>query len=153
MAESIVGDLTPHDNISDEEKHRREQEAMDHIKGIVGDEVGQEFYDLWQEYEDQTTREAKFVKDLDKFDMIFQAFEYESAEKRQPEDLEQFFTSCQGKFQTDLVRGWVDQLNSLRAAATFNSRRQLDGGDLPSTTSKDILKQTDGGNDTSSSSS
>ena len=31
-----------------------------------------------QEYEEGVTPEAIVVKDLDKFDMIFQAFEYES---------------------------------------------------------------------------
>ena len=37
----------------------------------------QEIFSLWQEYENGETMEAKFVKDLDKFEMILQAFEYE----------------------------------------------------------------------------
>jgi len=49
-----------------------------------------------QEYEDQSTAESKFVKDLDRFDMILQAFEYETAECRPSTDLEEFFTSCEG---------------------------------------------------------
>jgi len=36
------------------------------------------------------------VKDLDRFDMILQAFEYETAECRPPTDLEEFFASCEG---------------------------------------------------------
>ena len=36
-----------------------------------------EFHSLWQEYEDGETAEARFVKDLDKFEMILQAYEYE----------------------------------------------------------------------------
>ena len=32
---------------------------------------------VMQEYETGQTAEARVVKDLDKFDMIFQAFEYE----------------------------------------------------------------------------
>jgi len=50
-----------------------------------------------QEYENQSTDESKFVKDLDRFDMILQAFEYETAERRPSTDLEEFFTSCEGK--------------------------------------------------------
>ena len=34
-----------------------------------------------QEFETGSTREAAVVKDLDKFDMIFQAFEYEQSER------------------------------------------------------------------------
>jgi len=49
-----------------------------------------------QEYENQSTAESKFVKDLDRFDMILQAFEYEMTERRPSTDLEEFFTSCEG---------------------------------------------------------
>ncbi|RHY81449.1 hypothetical protein DYB26_005926, partial [Aphanomyces astaci] len=58
LAESFVGDITPHDGVSNEEKHRLELE-------------------LWHEYEDATSDEAKLVKDFDKFEMILQADEYE----------------------------------------------------------------------------
>ena len=37
----------------------------------------QEIYDLFFEYENGTSSEAKFVKDLDKFELIVQATEYE----------------------------------------------------------------------------
>jgi len=36
------------------------------------------------------------VKDLDRFDMILQAFEYETDERRPSKDLQEFFTSCEG---------------------------------------------------------
>lgn len=36
-----------------------------------------EIRDLWQEYEDVSSPEANLVKDLDKFEMIVQALEYE----------------------------------------------------------------------------
>ena len=39
-----------------------------------------------QEYEKGESAEAILVKDLDRFDMIFQAFEYETCKK--------FFFSC-----------------------------------------------------------
>ena len=41
----------------------------------------QEIFSLWREYENGETMEAKFVKDLDKFEMILQAFEYENVRK------------------------------------------------------------------------
>lgn len=41
------------------------------------------------------TPEAKAVKDLDKFDMILQAFEYEK-ERNQPNCLQDFFNNTEG---------------------------------------------------------
>ena len=48
MAECIVGDITPSDNVSKEDKHKMEREAMERIMRLVGDEVGQELFSLWR---------------------------------------------------------------------------------------------------------
>lgn len=48
-----------------------------------------------KEYETQSSAEAQFVKDVDKFDMILQAYEYETADDR-PKELEEFFQSTEG---------------------------------------------------------
>jgi putative hydrolases of HD superfamily len=51
-------------------------------KDLLGNSLqSQEIFSLWQEYENCETMEAKFVKDLDKFEMILQAFEYEKCKK------------------------------------------------------------------------
>ncbi|WAR17744.1 HDDC2-like protein, partial [Mya arenaria] len=34
------------------------------------------------EYEDQSSAEARFVKDIDKFEMVLQAYEYEQLEEK-----------------------------------------------------------------------
>lgn len=47
MAESIVGDITPHCGVSDKDKHIREVEAMNHIKSLVGERSGQHMHDLF----------------------------------------------------------------------------------------------------------
>lgn len=48
-----------------------------------------------KEYETQSSAEAQFVKDVDRFDMILQAYEYEMADDR-PKELEEFFQSTEG---------------------------------------------------------
>ncbi len=48
MAECIVGDLTPSDNVTKDEKHALERDAMTHIRGLVGEEAGRELCALWQ---------------------------------------------------------------------------------------------------------
>ncbi|XP_021356196.1 HD domain-containing protein 2-like isoform X2 [Mizuhopecten yessoensis] len=113
MAESIVGDLTPSDNVSKDEKFIREEKAMQHITSLVGDEASQEMISLWKEYETQSTAEARFVKDLDRFEMILQAAEYEQLDGR-PKALQEFFDSTNGKFQSPQVKEWVEELKRIR---------------------------------------
>ena len=48
-----------------------------------------------QEYELQESDESKFVKDLDRLDMVIQAYEYEQQEHR-PGFLQEFFDSTEG---------------------------------------------------------
>lgn len=61
------------------------QEAMDKLVDTLGPEFSQvasDVHDLWAEYEAASTPEALFVKDLDKFEMIVQALEYEKSALR-----------------------------------------------------------------------
>ena len=37
LAECIVGDITPHDNVTPEDKHEREDKAMESICKLLGD--------------------------------------------------------------------------------------------------------------------
>ncbi|KAL3889096.1 hypothetical protein ACJMK2_001452 [Sinanodonta woodiana] len=119
MAESIVGDLTPSDGVDKEEKHRREKTALMHICSLVSDDVGAELMSLWQEYEEQKTPESHYVMDLDKFDMIFQAYEYEQIDNK-PGFLQEFFDSTSGKFQTERVQTWARELEELRNQSVSN---------------------------------
>ncbi|KAI8461675.1 HD domain-containing protein [Phakopsora pachyrhizi] len=80
LAEAEVGDITPHDGISREEKHRREATAIDRFTTeLLPDNSipSKRLRDLWNEYEVQETKEARFVKDLDRFELALQAVEYE----------------------------------------------------------------------------
>jgi putative hydrolase of HD superfamily len=84
MAESLVGDITPVDGVSKQEKGRREGETMDYLTksllggiGNGGSESGDAIREIWQEYEDSKTLEAKFVHDVDKLELMLQMVEYE----------------------------------------------------------------------------
>ncbi|HJM40886.1 MAG TPA: HD domain-containing protein [Candidatus Thalassarchaeaceae archaeon] len=70
IAEVRVGDITPHDDIHPDEKHRLETQAI-HEMGIEASEI-------FAEYESQSTPESRFVRYLDKLDMALQAEIYES---------------------------------------------------------------------------
>ena len=86
MAEALVGDITPPDNIAKgmyilfrvqggdrrlisdlDVKHKRELDSMkyicDELLKPISETIANEFMELWMEYETNTTKEAMFVKD------------------------------------------------------------------------------------------
>lgn len=78
LCESLAGDITPHCGTELlMSKEAKEQAAMEEIRNLIGDPLGTELFDLWREYEDQESVEAIYCKDIDKFEMVVQAFEYE----------------------------------------------------------------------------
>ena len=94
---------------------------MRHLSGLLPDELKQEIYGLWevsnemnlivsktdlscmtntllylQEYETQSSPEARLVKQFDLLEMILQAHEYEELEGA-PGRLQEFFDSTNGE--------------------------------------------------------
>ncbi|PPQ65026.1 hypothetical protein CVT24_008174 [Panaeolus cyanescens] len=106
LAEAHVGDIAPREGISKSEKHRREKEAMKNFATdmLHDSPAAQRIEALWKEYEDGVTPEAKFVKDLDKFEMASQALEYER--DHGPKTLQQFFDSSIPKLSHPQVKQW-----------------------------------------------
>lgn len=113
VAESIVGDITPHCGISKSEKEQLEMEAMKKLRTMLEDypEASEEMMQLWEEYCAAETAEAQFVKDLDKLEMILQADEYEET---QDVDLQQFFDNTKDVFRTETGQMLSDQVRSDR---------------------------------------
>ncbi|KAL6731036.1 hypothetical protein Aduo_001949 [Ancylostoma duodenale] len=124
LAEAIVGDITPHCGVSDEEKYERENQAIQEIASLVPVTVsGNQWVELWREYEAQNTLEAKVVKHLDKFDMIAQAYEYE---RKYGIDLSQFFESTKTVFTIAPFVTWDAELRKQRDE-WLRSNRSVDG--------------------------
>lgn len=71
LAEVRVGDLTPHDGVSREEKHARERAAMEAMLAHRPDLIA-----LWEEAEAGVSEEARLLKNLDRADMGLQAERY-----------------------------------------------------------------------------
>uniref|UniRef100_A0A0X3Q289 5'-deoxynucleotidase HDDC2 n=2 Tax=Schistocephalus solidus TaxID=70667 RepID=A0A0X3Q289_SCHSO len=117
LAECIVGDLTPYCGVSVEEKHAQEEAAMQSICEPLPADIRVELVDLLKEYDAQLTPEAIVCKDLDKFEMILQAFEYET-QAEHPGWLEEFFQSTENVFKTPCVKEWVTALREARSKST-----------------------------------
>jgi len=79
---------------------------------------------LWREYEEQTTAEARFVKDLDRFEMAAQALEYERAHGSQT--LQPFFDSSIPHIRHTEVREWGAGLLREREEMGAEARYQRD---------------------------
>ena len=88
----------------------------DALNKIVNDlnhqEIGNMIRDLWLEYEDGETDHAKIAHQLDKFEMIVQADEYEQSNPGKI--LQSFFDSCNGYFTHPEILSWSEELNRKR---------------------------------------
>lgn len=75
IGEVIIGDVTPFDNITTEEKMNREHLAM---SSVLGDLIKKEEYlSLLLEFDERKTNEAKFAYMIDKIEADIQSKVYE----------------------------------------------------------------------------
>lgn len=88
IPETICGDITPHDGISLEEKKKIEKIALAELLSKIPNK--DEYIDLWHEYDEGKSHEAKIVQNIDKLEMVIQAGEYQ--QQYPDKDLTEFFT-------------------------------------------------------------
>ncbi|CCH57980.1 hypothetical protein TBLA_0A01800 [Henningerozyma blattae CBS 6284] len=118
IAESLVGDITPHDPIGKDEKHRREWETIQYLcdqliskyNKVAAEEIKQD----WLAYENITCVEARYVKDIDKYEMLVQCYEYEKRSNG-TKNLQSFWKAMES-IKTDEVKKWAEDLKVKRDA-------------------------------------
>jgi len=98
LAESLVGDITPHDGIDPAEKRRREQSAIAQLTKLLDD--GNRLTSLWQEFEAGQSPEAMLVRDLDVIEMAWQARSYHQSGELSPESAATFIDSAKARIRT-----------------------------------------------------
>ncbi|KAL5331170.1 hypothetical protein ACEPPN_000699 [Leptodophora sp. 'Broadleaf-Isolate-01'] len=125
MGEALAGDLTPHDGVSKAEKFKLEEFGFKYIQSLlkkVNPELGQELMDLWIEFEAGETPEAKWMHEVDKFECMIQATDYEQQTFGE-KDLDEF----QGPYNAAKVlspKGKEDlRLLTLEREAHFANRK------------------------------
>lgn len=82
LAEALVGDIPREDTtILPEDKHVAEKNALlkmlEPLRGVA-DDIADQIFNIWLEYDAGESPTALFVKDMDKLEMIMQAVEYEA---------------------------------------------------------------------------
>jgi len=153
LAESIVGDITPHCGVSDGDKYEMELSAMKKMTDLFlappGENrgrssspspgVGREILDLWREYEEGKSPEAMLVKDLDKLEMILQAQEYEGddhdgdsvSERGRGKSLDGFFDGTRGRWRTPIGRQWGAEIEARRPRKRRRQESETEGRAVP----------------------
>ncbi len=71
LAESITGDLTPEQK--SKEKMVLENKTFEKILTHLPENLQEQYYQLWNEYQTNDSNEANFVHQIDKLEMAFQA--------------------------------------------------------------------------------
>lgn len=95
LAESITGDITP-EKISKDKKTQLENKTMKQILNDLPPLLQKQYNVLWEEYQINNSKEAKFVHQLDKLEMAMQAKIY-SKKSHSKEKLHSFFDSAQNE--------------------------------------------------------
>jgi putative hydrolase of HD superfamily len=109
VQEALVGDIMPpqHSGVSEADKHAKELAAVEELRALLGADnaLGAELVELWNEYEEGTSATARFVKDLDKAEMLLQADTYER--NQDGLSLQDFYDTALPKIQSQAVRELV----------------------------------------------
>lgn len=76
LVEAEATDIPAFDTMNDaalkQQKQKNELKAIDNIRQTLGGDIGQEVYDLWMEFEEKQTFEAKVANALDKLEAQIQ---------------------------------------------------------------------------------
>jgi putative hydrolases of HD superfamily len=79
IAEGITGEIDYRliffGKISKKKKNALEKKAMQKIQKIAPPKLGKEIFELWEDYENSDSREARFVKALDKIETTLHLLE------------------------------------------------------------------------------
>lgn len=109
LAETITGDFMP-DEISKNNKKSIELESIKEILSKLPSKISEEYLQVWQEYEDCSTKESLLVHDVDKLEMAIQAMKY-SAEGYPNEKLITFIDAAKKEIKSKELLNMIDSIS------------------------------------------
>jgi putative hydrolase of HD superfamily len=92
LAESLIGDLTP-EQIDKESKKKLENNTFRTIIKNLPEQIKSKYLEIWLEYQENVSPEAKLIHQIDKLEMALQAKIYQK-NGYDKEKLESFFESA-----------------------------------------------------------
>lgn len=109
VAESRIGDLMPGE-ISQDEKARIENSAMDDILQDLPEPVRAAYAGIWREFQAGSTDEAAFVHGVDKLEMALQARMY--SDRAPPERVGEFLESARASVRSRHLQDILEQISA-----------------------------------------
>jgi len=102
LAESVIGDITPN-NITKDEKIKKENIAMKQILKNLPDKIVKSYFEIWNEYQKNSSQESRLLHDIDKLEMAFQAKFYQN-KGISKEKLQTFFNTAKKEIKSKNLR-------------------------------------------------
>ena len=128
VAEIVVGDIVPEEHqigkskISKAEKAKREMAAIDNMAKKYD---FPKLKELFSEYEEQNSLEAKVAKNLDKLDMLLQAYEY-SLEYPKLSGLDEFMQNNEKDVDLPIFRDDLQEIKSRQRDKKYKDNNFID---------------------------
>lgn len=113
--ESIIGDYDQYakEKIGSLKLKAMERQTISEALSPLPTNLKTDYLSLWEEFENQTTPEAIFVREIDKIEMVLQALEYERA-GYDPQKLNTFWNTVQEKVRNPTLMRFLEVLVEAR---------------------------------------
>ena len=76
LAESLIGDIIPN-KLTNDEKIFIENQSMKQILKNLPDKISESYFEIWNDYQNNSSQESNLLHDIDKLEMAFQAKFYQ----------------------------------------------------------------------------
>lgn len=123
LAESIVGDLVLERGrktvMNSQKKFNLEERAIKNLFSKINN--GKDCVKLWNEFNEQKTPEAQLFKQLDKFEMVVQALEYEG--ETDSKKLDEFWHNTRKHLKEPELLLLLEELSELREKTRKSAKK------------------------------
>ena len=97
LPEAIIGDLVPGENPN---KDTEEDEAINNILRNLPDKIQKQYFEIWNEFKEKTSKESLLVHEIDKLELIFQLSLYK--DEMSKEAFNEFLESSEKMINADI---------------------------------------------------
>lgn len=108
IGEALIGDIIPNEA---QDKDQRDNEAVIKILSYLPNNIRESYLELWRDLITRQSEESRLIWELDKFEMILQAYEYLN-EGYEWEKLIEFFTSAEKQVKDPFLKTLLAELKS-----------------------------------------
>ena len=97
LPEAIIGDLVPGENPN---KDTEENEAINDILRNLPDKIQKQYFEIWNEFKEKTSKESLLVHEIDKLELVFQLSLYK--DEMSKEAFNEFLESSEKMINADI---------------------------------------------------